>query len=78
MPYAVKERERRPYNKSANIRLIRSEMRDRGYIQRDLANLLGLSPTTISFKMAGLRKFSVGELRRIADWLEIEDMNELL
>lgn len=46
-----------PYNK------LKGFMRENGITVEDLANLLGLSPTTVSFKINGKSDFDLKELR---------------
>ena len=46
-----------PYNK------LKGFMRENGITVEDLANLLGLSPTTVSFKINGKSDFDLRELR---------------
>lgn len=48
---------------------IKRLMRERGYKQVDLANLLDVMPNKISKSFSGERRFTVEEMDKIRDWL---------
>ena len=48
---------------------IRKQMKERGYTQADLANLLGIDPTAVSKRLTGKRAFKYDEVRKIEAWL---------
>lgn len=48
---------------------IQAAMRERGYKQADLANLLGVWPTAISKAFSGKRQFKAPEMDKIRGWL---------
>lgn len=52
-----------------DIETIRELMRERGYNQADLAELIGIDPTAISKRMTGKRNFKLHEMRKIEAWL---------
>lgn len=52
-----------------DIETIRARMRERGYKQVDLANLLDVLPTAISKAFAGRRQFTYPEMKKIEAWL---------
>ncbi len=48
---------------------IQAEMKERGYKQADLANLLGVWPTAVSKSFSGKRRFTAPEMDKIRGWL---------
>ena len=48
---------------------IRKQMKEQGYTQADLANLLGIDPTAVSKRLTGKRAFKYDEVRKIEAWL---------
>lgn len=54
------------------IEQIRALMKERGYHQGDLANLLGIDPTAVSKRLTGKRPFKLAEMRKVEDWLGVE------
>ena len=48
---------------------IQEQMRERGYRQVDLANLLGIDPTGVSKAFSGRRRFTAEEMDVIRSWL---------
>lgn len=51
------------------IAQIRALMKERGFNQADLANLLGIDPTAVSKRLTGKRAFKYDEMRKIESWL---------
>lgn len=51
------------------IEEIRARMRERGYNQGDLANLIGIDPTAVSKRLTGKRPFKHAEMMKIEAWL---------
>lgn len=49
-----------------------------GMTQQDLANLLGLSASTLNFKINGKTEFTLNEAKKISDYfkMSIEDIFE--
>lgn len=50
---------------------IRTAMREQGYNQADLAELLGIDPTAVSKRLTGKRPFKLDEMRKIEAWLGV-------
>lgn len=50
---------------------IRAEMARRGFTQKQLADLLGMSQPTVSGRMTGRTDFTVSEVRAVARWLGV-------
>lgn len=48
---------------------IRKHMKERGYTQADLANLLGIDPTAVSKRLTNKRPFKYDEILKIEAWL---------
>ncbi|WP_164541252.1 XRE family transcriptional regulator [Sphingomonas sp. S-NIH.Pt1_0416] len=51
------------------IAQIRTLMKERGFNQADLANLLGIDPTAVSKRLTGKRAFKYDEMRKVEAWL---------
>lgn len=50
---------------------IRRLMREHGYNQADLAELLGIDPTAVSKRLTGKRAFRLEEMRKVEAWLGV-------
>lgn len=48
---------------------IRKLMKERGFTQADLANLIGIDPTAVNKRLTGKRAFKLDEMRKIEAWL---------
>ena len=57
-----------------NYAKIKGRLREKGYSQADLARHLGIAVATINQKLNGCRPFTLDEADRIADFLEIADV----
>ena len=44
-----------------------------GMTQQDLANLLGLSASTLNFKINGKTEFTLNEAKKISDYFKLRD-----
>ena len=62
---------------TVNTAYISELLKHRKRTRRDLARALGLSEAGLSHKFTGRRRFSVAEVVKIAQFLEI-DLNELV
>lgn len=51
------------------IDAIRRAMKERGYNQADLAELLGIDPTAVSKRLTGKRPFRLDEMPKVEAWL---------
>ena len=56
-----------------NSRLIKGKMVIKGYTQRRISQLLGISEGTLSCKINNKSPFTLGEIDRICEILTIED-----
>ncbi|HTY35404.1 helix-turn-helix transcriptional regulator [Mycobacterium sp.] len=52
--------------------LIRGAMALRGYVQRDLAKVLGVTQPQASARLTGRQDWALGEIRKVAAWLRID------
>lgn len=52
--------------------VIRAAMAMRGYVQRDLAELLGVSQVQVSKRLSGAQDWQLEEIRRVAGWLRVD------
>lgn len=52
--------------------LIRGAMATRGYLQRDLGKVLGVAQNSVSLRMTGKQDWTLAELRKVAEWLQLD------
>lgn len=53
-------------------------MKERGYNQADLANLIGIDPTAVSKRLTGKRAFKLAEMQKIESWLGMAPAVEMV
>ncbi len=60
------------------IDAIRRAMKERGYNQADLAELLGIDPTAVSKRLTGKRPFKLDEMPKVKAWLGTAEADQQL
>ena len=58
-----------------NTRLLKAKMVEKGFTQGDIAERIGLSPTSVNRKINGKMDFTATEIYRLCDLLSINDKN---
>lgn len=56
-----------------NYNLLKGAIAAKGFTQADLAAKIGISPTSLSYKMNGLKEWKSMELKAIKNVLELDD-----
>ena len=55
-----------------NTEMIKARMKEKKVTQKEIADLLGVAPPTVSQKVNGIRPMDLEEARAIADKLDID------
>lgn len=56
-----------------NANLLKGKIRERGETQETVAKAIGISPNSLSRKIAGKREFRLSEIIKLCDYLQLED-----
>ncbi len=56
-----------------NVKKLKGKIIEAGYTQKKLAEAVGLSENTLSYKIRGKRDFTTGEIDRICKVIHITD-----
>lgn len=56
-----------------NVKLLKAKIVERGYIQSDIAKLLGISASSLNDKLCGRRGFKQDEIEKLSQILRIEE-----
>ncbi len=51
---------------------LKGQIRAKGFTQKSFSEALGISPASLSRKLAGTHDFTVGEIRRMKELLELD------
>lgn len=56
-----------------NVKLLKAKIVECGYIQLDIAKLLGISASSLNDKLCGRRGFKQDEIEKLSQILKIEE-----
>lgn len=57
----------------ANKHLLKAKIAEKGSTQSEVANYLGISKQSFSYKINGVRDFKLSEIEKICNFLNISD-----
>lgn len=60
-----------------NANLLKAKMKEKGVTQAEVANMIGISPNSLSRKLLGKRDFRLSEVLMLCDVLNIENAAEI-
>lgn len=61
----------------ANSNLLRAKIKEYGLNQSEVANRIGISPCTFSYKLNGSREFTASEIYKLSNLLHIKDKDTI-